>query len=200
MELLHRFLSENGFMPHGHCYLWDPGLVKLHVISDFLIAIAYFTIPFTLIDFVRRRKDLPFNWMFVLFGIFIIACGTTHVMEIWTLWRPYYWISGAVKAVTALASVPTAILLIRLVPQALKIPGPSVLQATNEALTEQTRLLNLIVSNMGDGLLVVDKNGGCLLSNAAAKRLFGLHPHQDLPEKCTETFNFYRPDKVTRLS
>jgi PAS domain S-box-containing protein len=200
MELLHTFLSDDGFMPHGHCYLWDPGLVKLHVISDFLIAAAYFTIPFTLIDFVRRRKDLPFNWMFVLFGIFIIACGMTHVMEIWTLWRPYYWISGAVKAVTALASVPTAILLIRLVPRALEIPGPSVLQATNEALTEQTRLLNLIVSNMGDGLLVVDKNGSCLLSNSAAKRMFGLHPYQDLPEKCAETFNFYRPDKVTRLS
>jgi PAS domain S-box-containing protein len=200
MELLHTFLSDDGFMPHGHCYLWDPGLVKLHVISDFLIAAAYFTIPFTLIDFVRRRKDLPFNWMFVLFGIFIIACGMTHVMEIWTLWRPYYWISGAVKAVTALASVPTAILLIRLVPRALEIPGPSALQATNEALTEQTRLLNLIVSNMGDGLLVVDKNGSCLLSNAAAKRMFGLHPHKDLPEKCAETFNFYRPDKVTPVS
>jgi len=97
MELFQRFLSEDGFMPHGHCYLWDPGLVRLHVISDFLIAAAYFTIPFTLINFVRRRKDLPFNWMFVLFGIFIIACGMTHVMEIWTLWRPYYWISEQSK-------------------------------------------------------------------------------------------------------
>ena len=200
MELFHRFLSEDGFMPHGHCYLWDPGLVRLHVISDFLIAAAYFTIPFTLINFVRRRKDLPFNWMFVLFGIFIIACGMTHVMEIWTLWQPYYWISGAVKAITAIASVPTAILLIRLVPRALQIPGPNTLQATNEALTEQTRLLNLIVSNMGDGLLVVDKNGRSLLSNSTAKRMFGLHPYQDLPENCTEECAFYHPDKVTRLS
>ncbi len=200
MELLHRFLSENGFMPHGHCYLWDPGLVKLHVISDFLIAAAYFTIPFTLINFVRRRRDLPFNWMFVLFGVFIIACGMTHVMEIWTLWRPYYWVSGTIKAITALASVPTAILLIRLVPNALKIPGPDILQATNEALTEQTRLLNLIVSNMGDGLLVVDGHGRPLVCNAAAKRMFGLHPYQDLPENCIEEYGFYHADKVTRLS
>jgi PAS domain S-box-containing protein len=200
MEFVHKFLSDDGFMPHGHCYLWDPALVKLHVISDFLIAAAFFTIPFTLINFVRRRKDLPFNWMFVLFGIFIIACGMTHVMEIWTLWRPYYWISGAVKAITALASVPTAILLIRLIPNALKIPGPSVLQATNEALTEQTRLLNLICSNMGDGLLVVDENGRCLLSNSAAKRMFGLQPYQDLPENCLEECGFYHPDKVTRFS
>src|SRR5205823_5735940 len=115
-----------------HCYLWNPGLVRLHVISDFLIAAAYFSIPFTLINFVRRRKDLPFNWMFVCFGIFIVACGLTHVMEIWTLWQPYYWIAGAVKAITACASVPTAILLIRLIPEALKIPGPGKLHAANE--------------------------------------------------------------------
>ena len=93
------------------------------MISDFLIAAVYFFIPFTLLNFVRRRKDLPFNWMFVCFGAFIIACGMTHVMEIWTLWQPYHWISGIVKAITALASVPTAILLM---PTALKIPGPRV--------------------------------------------------------------------------
>ena len=138
--------------------------------------------------------------MFVPFGIFIIACGMTHVMEIWTLWRPYFWVSGAVKAITAIASVPTAILLIRLVPKALKIAGPNALEATNEALTEQTRLLNLIVSNMGDGLLVVDKNGRSLLSNSTAKRMFGLHPYQDLPKNCAEECAFYHPDKVTRLS
>lgn len=200
MELLHSFFSDDGFMPHGHCYLWNPGLVRLHVISDFLIAAAYFSIPFTLINFVRRRRDLPFNWMFVCFGIFIVACGLTHVMEIWTLWRPYYWIAGAVKAITACASVPTAILLIRLIPEALKIPSPGKLQAANEALSEQTRLLNLIVSSMGDGLLVVDHSGRCLLSNATAKRMLGFYAHQDLPEDCSHECGFYRPDKVTRLS
>jgi len=56
-------------MPHGRCYLWDPGLMRLHLISDFLIAAAYFIIPFTLVNFVRKRRDLPFNWMFVCFGI-----------------------------------------------------------------------------------------------------------------------------------
>src|SRR3954447_14652845 len=119
MEFLSRLLSDNGFMPHGHCYLWDPNLLRLHAISDFLIAAAYFSIPFTLLHFVRRRKDLPFNWMFICFGVFIIACGMTHVMEIWTLWKPYYWVSGAVKVVTAAASIPTAILLIYLVPRAI---------------------------------------------------------------------------------
>src|SRR6184192_2124605 len=199
MELIHRFLSSDGFMPHGHCYLWNPGLVRLHVISDFLIAAAYFVIPFTLLLFVRRRRDLPFNWMFVCLGIFIVACGMTHVMEIITLWKPYYWISGLVKAITALASVPTAILLIRLIPSAVNIPGPAVLRAANEALIEQTKLLNLIVTSIGDGLLVVDRDGAALLSNPALRRMLGLKENEDVPKNCSHDCGFFHADKVRQI-
>ena len=116
-------LFSSDFMPHGYCYLWNPGLVWLHVVSDALVALAYFSIPATLIYFIRKRRDLPFNWMFVSFGIFILACGATHAMEVWTLWHGTYWLSGAIKAITAMASVPTAILLVQLVPRALALPS-----------------------------------------------------------------------------
>jgi len=116
------------FMPHGMCYLWRPDLLALHVISDSLITLAYFSIPFTLLYFVRRRRDLEFNWMFVCFAVFIVACGTTHLMEIVTVWKPEYYVSGVIKAITALASVPTAILLVRLIPQALALPSPASLR------------------------------------------------------------------------
>ena len=132
--LRHALFSTNGFMPHGHCYFWDPRVVYLHVISDGLTALAYFTIPFTLIYLVNKRRDLSFDWIFLCFAIFIVACGMTHVMEIVSVWRPYYWLSGAFKAITALASVPTAILLWRLMPQALALPSPSQLQRANEQL------------------------------------------------------------------
>src|ERR1700684_3247729 len=112
MNFIESLFSSDGFMPHGFCYLWNAKLVWLHVISDSLIALAYFSIPVTLIYFIRKRRDLPFNWMFVSFGMFILACGTTHIMEVWTLWHGTYWLSGAIKAVTAMASVPTAILLV----------------------------------------------------------------------------------------
>ena len=133
----HFLASVDGFMPHGMCYLWQPSLLTLHIVSDVLIALSYFSIPFTLLTFVRARRDLAFNWMFVCFAIFIVACGATHVMEVWVIWDPIYWWSGALKAITALASVPTAILLVRLMPAALRLPSPSALQAANEALQKE---------------------------------------------------------------
>lgn len=128
-------------MPHGHCYLWTPGLVWLHVLSDGLTGLAYTSIPFTLLHIVRRRRDLPFNWMFLCFGLFIIACGTTHVMEIVNVWTPVYWLTGVVKAVTAVASITTAILLVRLAPQALAIPTPAALSRAHAELTRAHAVL-----------------------------------------------------------
>src|SRR5438046_668313 len=97
-DTFNALFSAEGFMPHGMCYLWQPGVLALHVVSDALIALAYATIPFTLLYFVRKRRDLQFNWMFVCFAVFIVACGTTHVMEIVTIWTPLYWLSGGIKA------------------------------------------------------------------------------------------------------
>jgi len=128
MEFLRTLFSPNDFMPHGFCYSWNAGLVWLHVISDSLIALAYLSIPVTLVYFIRKRRDLPFHWMFVCFGIFILACGATHAMEVWTLWHANYWLSGAVKVVTAIASLTTAVLLVKLVPQALVLPSPEELR------------------------------------------------------------------------
>ena len=138
-------LWPDGFMPHGHCYLWNPELIALHVVSDGLTALAYTSIPFTLLYIVRRRRDLPFNWMFIAFGVFIIACGATHAMEIWTLWIPDYWMSGAVKAVTAVASVATAAALMNLVPRALAVPTQAQLEEANDALRRAREALEVRV-------------------------------------------------------
>ena len=137
LELLKPFLASGPFIPHGHCYLWQLDLVWLHLISDALIALAYYSIPVMLVHFVKKRQDLPFNWIFILFGIFIIACGTTHIMEIWTLWHPTYWLSGFIKAITAVASLYTALMLLKLIPQALALPSPAQLETANRSLQEQ---------------------------------------------------------------
>jgi len=109
-------------MPHGHCYLWKPGLVWLHLISDTLIGLSYVSISLTLAYLVHRaRRNIPFRWIFLAFGAFIIACGATHFMEVWTLWTPTYWLSGDVKLITAVASVATAVALPPLIPKTLSL-------------------------------------------------------------------------------
>lgn len=134
VALFDQLFSTGSFIPHGHCYLWQSQLVWLHVASDLLVALAYYSIPLTLLYFVRRRRDLPFHSIFLLFCLFIVACGSTHLMEVWTLWHPIYWASGMLKALTAGVSIWTAIALIPIVPQALALPSPEQLRQTNEAL------------------------------------------------------------------
>ena len=108
--------STEGFMPHGHCYLWSPTLVWTMVITDFLIGIAYVSISICLYILVRRIR-LPFSSVFLAFGLFIAACGATHFMEIVTLWNPNYWLAALIKIITACASVATAVILFPLFPR-----------------------------------------------------------------------------------
>jgi PAS domain S-box-containing protein len=137
MSLLGGFFDTEGFMPHGYCLLWKPEVFWLNLVSDAIIALSYYSIPFVLVYFALRRRDLAFRWMFVMFGIFILGCGTTHVMGIWTLWNPDYGIDGLVKAATALVSILTAIMLWPLMPQALALPSPGQLAQVNRDLNRQ---------------------------------------------------------------
>src|SRR5579863_10602885 len=132
-----RILDSSMFSPHGICLLWEPELIWLHVISDALIAMAYFSIPFALAIFVSKRRDLKFGWVYWSFGIFIMACGLTHVLSIYTLWVPVYGVEGLVKAATAIASIVTAGMLWPLLPQLLTIPSPFELRQAQEALKEE---------------------------------------------------------------
>ena len=102
--------------------------------SDSLIALAYLWIPITLYLVARRRRDLPFSWMLLLFGGFIVACGMTHAIDVWTLWNADYWVSGGVKAITAAVSVSTAIVLVYMMPRLLALPSVAQLQSAKDAL------------------------------------------------------------------
>lgn len=110
------------FATHQHCYLDISELVYLHLSSDLLIGISYVAISLTLAYLVyRARRDIPFHWVFLAFGLFIIACGGTHFMEVYNTFTATYWLAGYVKLVTAVASIATAIVLPPLVPRALAL-------------------------------------------------------------------------------
>ena len=106
----------------------------MHALSDGLVALSYVLIPAALIHLIRKRRDIVFHWMFVLFAVFILSCGATHVMGVVTLWRPAYRLDGLIKAITAITSLPTAFLLWRLVPEMAAIPSPSRWRQANEEL------------------------------------------------------------------
>lgn len=113
LQMLDRLFSNPGFMPHIHCYLGQPTLVWTMLVTDLLIGLAYVSISLTLWGLVRKVQ-IAFTMVVLCFGIFIAACGATHFMEIWTLWKPDYWMAAAVKLVTAIASVGTGAYLFRL--------------------------------------------------------------------------------------
>jgi signal transduction histidine kinase len=146
------WFSSEQFLPHGYCYAWTPGVLWTHVIADILIAMAYFTIPFVLIYITRRRRDLPFDWLVVCFGVFIVACGLTHVINVWNVWHAAYWLEGAIKVITAAASVPTAILLWRSLPNILSLPSQRQLRDANDSLARANRELEAFTASVSHDL------------------------------------------------
>ncbi len=138
-SFLERLLDSSTLSPHGICLLWEPELIWLHVISDAIIAASYFSIPFALAILVSKRRDFQFGWMAWPFAAFILACGLTHVFSIYTLWVPIYGLEGLVKALTAIASIFTAVLLWPLIPRILAIPTEAQLHEAHVALAEEGR-------------------------------------------------------------
>jgi PAS domain S-box-containing protein len=157
-EFLAKLFSSD-FMPHGHCYFWRPEIVWLHAVSDGLITAAYYVIPVILIFFVRKRRDLPFQWIFLMFGLFIFGCGTTHLMDVWTLWHGTYRLAGVVKGCTAVASVATAVCLVQLIPKALALPRPSQLQMADAALVESESRNRAMLKALPDLMFLLSKDG-----------------------------------------
>ena len=199
-------------MAHGYCFLWKRELVWLHVGSDFLIALAYYSIPLLLIYFIRRRQDVPFQGIFLLFSAFILSCGTGHLLEIWTLWHPDYWLAGLIKAITAIVSLYTASELVPLIPRALSMPSPAQLEAANlalekeiaehkqtvSALKKSQQRLSLLVQQTPLAVIEWNLDGEVSEWNPAAERMFGYdqsdaigHHARELmvPECAKEQFN-----------
>lgn len=154
MEIVDK-LMDGSFMPHGHCLRWLPDLLFLHVMGDVLTATAYFVIPLALVYLVKKRTDLAFNWIFMMFAAFIFLCGVTHLISLINIWQGYYYIEGIAKFVTGLVSILTALMIWRLMPNALTIPSNEDFRTKNEALLQAKN--ELLEANQLLELRVLDR-------------------------------------------
>ena len=187
MDFLTSFFGRAGFLPHGYCFTWSPGVLWTMVGADAIIALAYFSIPVALVTFVRQRGVSALNSIVLLFGAFIFACGLTHVMDIWTIWRPDYGLQALTKAGTAAISLVTALALWPLIPKALKIPSVDRLNAVidsleaevkkrrsaEEQLTEIQQSLAVTLASIGAGFIATDREGRVTRMNAVAEQVTG---------------------------
>ena len=212
----------SSYMEHGACFSWEPGLVWLHVVSDIVTGIAYYSIPAALFYFAYKRRDLPFHGVILLFGVFILSCGTTHFLAAYTVFVADYWIEGGVKAFTALISAVAAYYMIPLIPEAIAMPSLTLslkenrelnaqlenkldeLNAKTRELVEANRELNLSerrfrvqFEHAPDAIVVYDVTRDVFVdANANAERLFGCS-REDLLASGPE--RFYAPSQPDGL-
>lgn len=191
-------------MPQGQCFLWEPGLLWTHVIADLIITLAYYTIPFFLFCFLKKRTDLQFSWIFSLFGVFIVLCGTSHLLAILTIWYPAYWLAGFVKGLTALFSIITAYLLWVLLPKILALPSPSQLEVVNEELIDEINLhelaenelckFSLAIEHSQNLVMITDNTGTIEYCNPALHKITGYTKEELLGRNPSILSSSFTPD------
>jgi PAS domain S-box-containing protein len=176
------------FLPHVYCYLGQRSLVWTHVAADSLIALAYLAISATLVVLVSKtRRDMPFHWTFLAFGLFIVACGGTHLMEVITVWKPVYVFSGVVKVFTALVSVTTALCLPLTVPRVLTlIEKVKVSERQKLILQQSEKRFRAVTEAAPDAIVVVNGQGEIVLVNRQTENVFG-YQRDDLLGKQIDT-------------
>ncbi|WP_026733863.1 PAS domain S-box protein [Fischerella sp. PCC 9605] len=188
------------YQQYGHCYLCQPNLVWLHVLSDSTIALAYYLIPIMLVYFVRKRQDFPCKWILGIIAALIVAGGTTHLMEIWTFWHPTYKLLGFFKAITASGSLCATMVLVRSLPKVLAIPNLAELKKANqqleleindrllaeEALRESKERFHNAFDYAAIGMALVGLDGSWLQVNHSLCEIVGYSEQELLSTTCQE--------------
>jgi PAS domain S-box-containing protein len=210
MQALIDLLGIKDLIPHGYCLSWSPVLLWLHVSSDILITLAYYSIPFTIIYFIRQRKDIQYPWLGLLFAGFIIACGTTHLLSAITIWIPLYWLDGLLKAFTAIISLVTAALMLWIVPQALSLPTAKQLhaeidqrkiaqQAQQEALDRLQKIASRVPGMVYQYRMHPDGSSSFPFASEGIRDIYRTSP-EEVSKDASKIFTVIHPDDLSDVS
>ena len=170
--------SATHFAPHGYCFFWDPPLLWGMVFSDLLIAASYYSIPLALITFAYKRSDNTHNHLLWKFGLFIMLCGTTHILYLWNIWHSNYYVELALKMATGIVSFYVAINVWKILPEALKLPNPGQLTALNKQLAESESRYRELFETANEGVLMVDLTGCLTMVNQTMTEILGVEKDQ----------------------
>ncbi len=213
MDFFTKLFDTSDFPARWNCGQWTSVHGWLHILSDIGIWSAYFAIPAVLGYFLAKRQDVPFRRVFALFGVFILLCGTTHLMDAVIFWWPAYRLSGTIKFATALISWTTVLALVRIVPGMMAMRSPESLSAEIEARkraeaqlldsnsslekrvqerTEQlvlaNRRLDATLRSISQGFLAVDHDWQFTFLNEKAESIFAKHLEDLAGEQLWEVF------------
>ena len=180
LEILNHPFDTSGFTPRWNCGAWTGELGWLHIVSDVAIWLAYMAIPAVLFYYTARRPQVPFRWVLVLFGAFVLACGTVHLIDSTIFWWPIYRVSGLMKFVTAVVSWATVLALIPTIPFALGLRTPQEFErelsehrAMERTLRESEAQYRELFENANDIVYLHDLQGRFTAANKAALQATG---------------------------
>lgn len=180
LEFFRNLFNTDGFPPRWYCGHWTAGHGWLHICSDIATFLAYLTIPFVIVFFLRKRRDIPFPRLFYWFAAFIFACGTVHLIEAIIFWSPVYRLSGVFKCITAIVSWGTLGAVIRVAPQALSMRSSDEMQReidervrVESVLRESEDRYRSLFDSTSDMVVSLDANAGILFANPAWLQTLG---------------------------
>lgn len=190
-DFLTRLFDPSGFPARWRCgsgWADTPWLGWLHILSDLGVWAAYFLIPCVLAYYALRRRNMPFRGVVLLFVAFILACGTTHLMEAIIFWWPAYRLSGALKLVTAITSWATVFALVSVTPRLMAFRSPAEMEEEISRLREReaadrevveaslranVKRFRAVFEASSSGLILVAHDGSISLANEKMERMFG---------------------------
>ncbi len=172
-EFFEQFFTTDNWPARWHCGEWTEFHGWLYIISDVAIWAAYFAIPFFLIQFIKKKPNIPLPSVFWLFGAFILFCGLTHLMDAVIFWWPNYKLSALLRLMTAIVSWITVIAIYKFFPVALALKTAKEFEAEISARKKSEAKFMVLLESAPDSMVITDKDGKIKMVNAQTEKLFG---------------------------